>query len=396
MPPDDSLEDEILARAKALTPEDRARDEAKRQEWIANNGPSGNGDHGKSKPKKAPLTFEEIVNAKCIPLNELKHLIDEEIQYAIKPISPRGTLTMVQGMPKAGKSTFSLWIAECAAIGHWPSGIFEIKKPLKVLFIEFEDSKILTVKRASRYLAGAGFDPYILPSEFIYCEHPTLWLDSPKYEEALTAEIKLKGYELIVIDTLSFVHQAESENDSADMKVLTAALKRIVTTTNCSIIFIHHTGKGAKDKAVAEASRGSSAIPACADVIMNWGDREGGNITPLSIISKYDDSLNCTVEYIRKDESGSVEWRVEREEKPEAAPRGQRGTEAVFLALQQIATSEPEGVRQSSVVAMMADQSMPKPSVLRHLGELVAQGKITKRLDGRAVLYSFPGTAREA
>lgn len=344
--------------------------------------------------KEPPPNFEDVIQAKVAPLSDLSHLLEEEVEYTIKPICPRGALTMVQGMPKGGKSTFSLWLASCAAIGNWPSGILEIARPMNVLFIEFEDRPILVVKRASKYLAGAGFDPKILPSNLFLCDSPTLWLDSTKYEAALIQEVRDKQIDLVILDTLSYVHQAESENDAADMKILTAALKRIVAATNCSLIFLHHTGKGSKEKAISEAARGSSVIPACADVILHWGDRGDTDTTPLSVTSKYDDAFKCSVEYVRTKDG--VQWRLEPEEKPTGAPRGQRGIEAVFLVVQQLLIQEPEGVRQASIVAMMADQSMPKPSVLRHLGDLIEQRKLTKRMSGRAVIYSLFGTPREA
>jgi KaiC/GvpD/RAD55 family RecA-like ATPase len=338
--------------------------------------------------REPPPTFQDIAHAPCVPLSNLTHLIDQETLYTIYPICPRGALTMIQGMPKGGKSTFSLWLALCAAIGHWPSGIFRIDRPLKVLFVEFEDRPILVVKRASRYLAGAGFDPRILPTDLHLCDSPTLWLDSAKYEKAMIEHVRAEKYDLVIIDTLSYVHQAESENDAADMKVLTSALKRIVSATDCSLVFLHHTGKGSKEKAVSEAARGSSVIPACADVILHWGDRGDSDITPVSVTSKYDDGFRCSVEYIRKEE-GAVEWRITDSGASKSAPRGRQGVEAVFAAVVQVAAQEQGGVRQSSVVAMMSDQSMPKPTVLRHLGELVASRRLAKRIENRAVLYTL-------
>lgn len=336
--------------------------------------------------------FEAIVNAKCTPLNELAHLIDKEVEYAIHPICPKGALTMVQGMPKGGKSTFSLWVALCASIGHWPSGILRIDKPLKVLFIEFEDRPILVVKRASRYLAGAGFDPKILPSEFILCDSPTLWLDSDKHERALIKEIQTKKYDLVVIDTLSFIHRAEDENASADMKVLTAALKRIVAETNSSILFIHHTGKGSKDKAVTEAARGSSVIPACADVIINWGDRQGGDVTPVSVVSKYDDGFKCSVEYV-KGEEGAVAWKLEVD-----AAQPKRGKEAIedsFQTARDVILKSGGGAKYGSLVGVLKDSGYGDRTAKDHISRLVQGKRLTKTMDENGQVKYVLGGPRE-
>ncbi len=344
---------------------------------------------GLSALSKGPPTFDDIVGAKTTPLNELAHLIDQEIEYAIRPICPRGALTMIQGMPKGGKSTFSLWLGLCAAMGNWPSGVFEIKKPLKVLFVEYEDRPILVVKRASKYLAGAGFDPKILPCNLFLSDNPTLWLDSAKYEAALKAEIKAQGYDLVVIDTLSYIHQAESENDAADMKILTASLKRIVAETGCNITFLHHVGKGSKDKAVSEAARGSSVIPACADVILHWGDRGDGDVTPLSITSKYDDGFRCSVEYVRGDEG--VSWKVEKEEMERR--RGEDGQEQVLGVARQLLVSNPMGVKGSDLVKLLIEMGTPRRTAYRHLQALSESGKLAQRLEGKVIFYALGGMA---
>lgn len=334
---------------------------------------------------KGPPTFDEIVGAKSTPMSELAHLIDAEIDYAIYPICPKGTLTMIQGMPKGGKSTFSVWLSLCAANGNWPSGVFEIKRPLNVLFVEYEDRPILVVKRASKYLAGAGMNPKVLPANLILSDNPTLWLDSPKYEELLKAEIKARQYDIVIIDTLSYIHQAESENDAADMKVLTASLKRIVADTGCNITFLHHVGKGSKEKSVSEAARGSSVIPACADVILHWGDRGESDITPVSITSKYDDGFRCSVEYLRK-EDGAVEWRVQKDLGDDSkAADGQR---VVYGMVVQIEATTGKPARTSSIVAALADSDIPKSTVMRHLKKLVDACQLRKIVDEKGVFYT--------
>lgn len=338
---------------------------------------------------KGPPTFDDIVGVRSVPLNELAHLIDQEIEYAVHPICPKGALTMVQGMPKGGKSTFSLWLGMCAALGNWPSGVFRIDKPLKVLFVEYEDRPILVVKRASKYLAGAGLDPRILPCNLFLSDNPTLWLDSAKYEAALKAEILEKGYDLVVIDTLSYVHQAESENDSSDMKVLTASLKRVVAETGCNITFLHHVGKGSKDKAVTEAARGSSVIPACADVIIHWGDRGESDITPVSITSKYDDGFRCTIEYVRG--TDGISWKVEKE--GAERKRGDEGQDQVLGIARQLLISSPTGVKGSDLVKLLIEMGIPRATAYRQLKALTESGKLAQRIENGVIFYSLGGMA---
>lgn len=329
-------------------------------------------------------SFDEATKSTTVTLDTLAHLIDTKIEYIIEPICPRGTLTLIQGIPKAGKSTFSLWLALCASIGIWPGEIFKIRKSVKVLFIEFEDSPMLVVKRAAAYLAGAGWDGYALPENFSLCDSPELWLDNPKFEQLLTDEIKTKEYEFVVIDTLSYVHQAEDENSSADMKVLMAALKRIVKATNCSAALLHHTGKSAADKPVALKGRGSSAISAAPDVILDWGDRKGTDVTPVKIISKYDDGLDLIVEYKRSLEG--VQWVLSHTDESKQNKGGKM--EVIFKTVQTAQVSNPQGINGSAIVSICGELGLGRTIVYEYLALLVEAKRLTTIQSGRSTLYS--------
>jgi len=260
--------------------------------------------------------WEDVAKSPIVKAIDLKDLIDSEIAYIVRPVCPRASLTILQGAPKSGKSVFSLYLALCSSLGSWPEGGFECRQPIKTLLIEFEDSPILMMKRASRYLRGLGHGKYDIPENFLYCDYPDLWLDSEKHKALLVSEIKRQKIGLVVLDTLSYIHRARDENSSGDMKPVMANLKRIAKESGASLLLIHHTGKSSNDKNVSEKGRGSSVIAAAADVILDWGDRKKTNITPVSFLSKYDDGFDFKVEY-QPMEDGSVEWELRFREAPE-------------------------------------------------------------------------------
>jgi KaiC/GvpD/RAD55 family RecA-like ATPase len=320
-------------------------------------------------PKPEP-TFKELAGVEPARMCDLAHLLDQEVEYTIKPVCPRGTLTLLQGAPKSGKSVFALYAGISASMGNWTSGLFTINTPLKVMLVEYEDAPILVVKRASRYLAGMGLDRRILPTGLYLCDYPTLWVEVEKYKELLIREIADNGYDLVVIDTLSYVHHVEDENASADMKPVMAALKQIAKRTNCSIILIHHTGKGAGGKNIAEKARGSSAIAAAADVILDWGDREKSNITPVKFVSKYDDGYEFLVHYT-PGEDGAVAWSLEQAE--EADPDAVN--DSIMDAIVELCRTSPDGVSLAAVA-----RALPKISertVYRKVGGLEKAGKVS-------------------
>lgn len=335
-------------------------------DWVQRGGELSKLDEALSERSR----WDEVARSPIVPTSQLAHLIDAQIEYSVRPICPKGSLIIIQGPPKSGKSVFSLHIAGCAAVGERIGGSFHVEHPMKVLFVEYEDAPLLVVKRLSRYMAGMHRDPRLLPDNLLFCDYPDLWLDSQRHKDLLIEEIRQRGIELVVIDTLSYVHQAEDENSAADMKPVMANLKRIAKDSGASILLVHHTGKGGKDKSISERGRGSSVIAAAADAILDWGDRKKSNKTPVEFISKFDDGFEFEVEYIPMTD-GSVEWKVNGGE--EEQKEDQR--EATLKAVGSItAVDKPLGVTIQEL-----SKALPKispQSVYRHVRALEREGKL--------------------
>ena len=71
-----------------------------------------------------------------------------------------------------------------------------------------------------------------------------------------------RGQRLIVLDTLSRIHQLE-ENSNGDMSKLIARLERLAASTGAAVLFLHHVSKGSARDGLADqqqAARGASAL----------------------------------------------------------------------------------------------------------------------------------------
>ena len=71
-----------------------------------------------------------------------------------------------------------------------------------------------------------------------------------------------EGRRLLILDTLRMFHRGD-ENDSGAMTDVVGAMKRIASTTGCSILFLHHSSKSAAlngQGGEQQASRGSSVL----------------------------------------------------------------------------------------------------------------------------------------
>lgn len=255
--------------------------------------------------------------------DELIDLVDKPIPFVVHPILASGFLTQIQGSPKGGKSSFSLYLSLCAAYNIWPSpDLLSADRPLTVLYLAWEDPDIMMAKRLSLYTAGLGLDRKALPHNVVFLFAPSILVDEDGGAQALTDAIKEYRADILVIDTLSHIHSAESENDSVDMGIAMFELTRIAQETQVAVLYVHHTAKGSKDKDTHEKSRGSMAIIAAWHIMVDWGRREeGSNVNPIEIQSKLaHEWMKWQIAYIpEKDESGrevvAVKWDIQAEDK---------------------------------------------------------------------------------
>lgn len=330
--------------------------------------------------------WEDIARSPIVPMSELTHLIDAQVDYSIRPICPKGSLIIVQGPPKSGKSVFCTYLGGCAALGIFPAGAFHVEQSMKVLLVEYEDAPLLVVKRLSRYISGMGLDARALPENLLFCDYPDLWLDSQRHKDLLIEEIKARGIGMVILDTLSYVHQAEDENSAADMKPVMANLKRIAKESNASIVLVHHAGKGSKDKSISERGRGSSVIAAAADVILDWGDRKKTNKTPVEFISKFDDGFEFEVEYSPMTD-GAVQWKVitEREQQEEKRTR----KDEIVDKIKQMTLADPKGFTLEALLASL--KHISEQIVYREVRNIERDGQlwVSKAGHGGAKIIRF-------
>lgn len=73
---------------------------------------------------------------------------------------------------------------------------------------------------------------------------------------------RCRGHRLIVLDTLSRIHQLD-ENSNSDMSRLTTTLERLAAQTGASVLYLHHVSKGSARDGLTDqqqAARGASAL----------------------------------------------------------------------------------------------------------------------------------------
>lgn len=328
-------------------------------------------------------SWRVLTGSPILDAAELLKLKDMPVAYVVEPIVISECLTQIHGPAKGGKSVFALYLATAAAFGKFPEGSpVKVAGPVKTLYLSWEDSPGLLARRICQYSEGLGVGQ-VIPDALRVCYAPTIGLESLSSVEVLEREVVSGGYGLIVVDTLSYIHGV-NEDKASEIKAVMAALRKIARNAKCGIIYIHHRRKDQEGISLSERARGSSAIAAAADVIVDWGDRGESNVTPVGVLSKWGHSASWEVEYqtVADDE---VRWEVRTKERQASRTERVEMVVRTVLALQGQSQDPPNGMQ---IAAIMEHQGQSKRSVYRYLGEAVKQGKLSATPKGSTMTYS--------
>lgn len=185
----------------------------------------------------------------------------QPIDYVL-PNLAIGTIGAIVSPGGAGKSMLALQLAvqitcgvDLLNFGEYPTGL--------VAYLPVEDSETIVHHRLyalGKYLTARQQQIVAdkLLVEPLVGKCPNIFL--PDWSNLIN-EVS-KGRRLIILDTLRRFHQ-EDENNSEAMSKVIGKLEGIAADTGCSIIFLHHSNKGAATMGVGDiqqASRGSSVL----------------------------------------------------------------------------------------------------------------------------------------
>ena len=124
---------------------------------------------------------------RIIPLGQIT---GERKPWWIEEILPEKSLVFISGLPKAGKSILSLYMALCLAEGKPFLGKYSISKKAKIIYYCFEDDHRDVRQRAKYFLGGRPF-----PDDHLFIAIEDYWLNLPvdigKVEEDIKEHKKL-------------------------------------------------------------------------------------------------------------------------------------------------------------------------------------------------------------
>ena len=184
-----------------------------------------------------------------LQLIKLSEIQSQEVSWLWFPFIPYGKLTIIQGDPGDGKTTFILNIAAKLSKGEGLDGGMELTEPLNVIYQSAEDGLADTVKPRLEQ-AGADCEKISVIDERI----KSLSMIDIRLEEAV---IKT-GAKLLILDPIqAYLGGGMDMNRANEARDMTKKLAALAEKYQCAIVLVGHMNKAAGNKA---AYRGMGSI----------------------------------------------------------------------------------------------------------------------------------------
>jgi hypothetical protein len=194
-------------------------------------------------------------------------------------------LDHIQQLPTIKKLTGEL-IHNSLHLLYGPSGVGKS-------FLALDYALRASVEHEVLYCAPEGFMGYrsriqawqrffgLIPSHFHLTSQHLPLMDANKLSEFVKTLGKHKIHpRLFVLDTFAWSLSPGDENSARDVQVAIEACRYLQKTFRASVLLVHHTGK------VGESERGSSALRAAMDVVLQLRRQQRGFVTLMVAKSK--------------------------------------------------------------------------------------------------------------
>lgn len=206
---------------------------------------------------------ENKTELKLIHMSEIE---SEEVSWLWYPFIPYGKLTIVQGDPGDGKTTFVLNVAAKLSKGEAIDEVMKCEEPIHIIYQTAEDGLADTVKPR---LEKAGAD----------CTRISVIDESDKslsmVDERLEEALQRTNAKLLILDPIqAYLGGGMDMNRANEARDMTKRLGVLAEKYKCAIVLIGHMNKAAGNKA-AYRGMGSIDFYAVARSVLLVGRIEG-------------------------------------------------------------------------------------------------------------------------
>lgn len=217
--------------------------------------------------KKIFEEIEKLNNNKIINVESIEQLHIRKIakrETLITPILGSKEIIILSGLPKVGKSLFTLNLAARLAQGRKWLG-FEIPKAVSVLVLQTEMSTSIFKDRTTIMFKNEQEKNFL--DRIYHSNERTLKLDTKQGLIEVSRLIESKKSKVVIIDPLVDFHN-KKENDANEMASLFQGIRSLVNEHGTTFIIVHHFAKLTDGREGGYMARGSSVISTASDG--NW------------------------------------------------------------------------------------------------------------------------------
>ena len=183
-------------------------------------------------------------------VNELLKIKLKETPYIVDGLVIEEDINAITAKTGVGKSLFVLKMAEAIDEGKPFLDQYKTQKK-KVLILDLEMSEHSIVDRVQTVIENKDCGINIFyKNNFDFGNKNDI--------EILIEKIREENFGVLIVDTFSAAHLKE-ENSNTEMAQILQEMRRVINKTNCTIIFLHHHGKGNAYKN-SDKGRGATAI----------------------------------------------------------------------------------------------------------------------------------------
>jgi len=314
---------------------------------------------------------------------------ENQISYIVENLIPRGSVSILAGSPKVGKSLLGLQLLQCIAENEKFLDMFEVNQS-KVIYVDMENGRPILKKRLEMIGGPDIRFRESIDKNFLFLSRQDI--DPFFYEDrslkrvikVIESIIATNNPEVVLFDTLYyFLPQRDYKSKESDYEYMykfLSEMKRLAEKYNTALIFIHHYKKNTEGIDLVGKILGTTGIAAVVDVVigLQYKSKED-RIRTIEVQSRYAEIDDIDISLVGDDNSVKRYYPVDKVHLP-----------TIFLgeAERKILKSIVENSSEIATVKKIKDElsDVSESTIKWGLNRLCEKGFIKKLSWGKYIL----------
>ena len=220
-------------------------------------------------------TFPDANAERLLTIGDLADLMPVDYDWFVDPIIFSSGMTVIAGLPKAGKSTFVSAMAE--TLGRSEPFLPDIAIKGHRAHVPLTKYIVLTEEPGPPIAEHAQYglrDDTVYYTDTLMAQRGETITDVLLRARAQASAWVVEGARVIILlDSFQVWTDVKDENAAPEVTRAVQKLRAMFAMPNVAVVVVHHLRKGGGER--GEAVRGSGALAAAFDVIIEYGETTG-------------------------------------------------------------------------------------------------------------------------